>query len=175
MTGDPGKRHRAMSGRSLLAIAFTSGAGLLVSWPAGSGAVATAAAATAAACPVSKLARPVAARSSFNVGYARIAVALPPRATFVAVPEGRAGGASIQADGWIRTKLGWFAARGRPRVSGRRIGGAQRLRADVGPLSWTSSGAFYPSLLYFPAFGCWRITATAGGARLDAVVRVVRT
>jgi hypothetical protein len=32
---------------------------------------------------------------------------------------------------------------------------------------------FVPSLLYFPTTGCWKITATAGGARLDAVVRVV--
>ena len=118
---------------------------------------------------------PVRSRPSFNFGNSRIAVALPRRSTFVAVPEGQAGGAFIQDDGWIRTKVGWWRKRGELRVTGRRLDApARRLRADVGPPSWTSSGEFIPSLLYFPSTGCWRLTATAGGARLDAVVRVVK-
>jgi hypothetical protein len=116
-------------------------------------------------------------RPSFNFGTARLAVDLPRRATFLAVPEGRPGGASIQKDGWIRAKVGWFSARGTPAVTGRRADRTgRRLRADIGPLSFAlGSGPFYPSLLYFPSFGCWRITATAGGARLDATVNVVRS
>ena len=131
----------------------------------------------AATCPVSRLSsHPVPGRSSFNAGNARLAVALPPRATFVAVPDGRPGGAFIQADGWIRTKLGWFAAYGAPRVSGRRLDGTgRRLRADVGPLSFVSSGTFYPSLLYFPSLGCWQIDAAAGRARLRVIVSVTRS
>jgi hypothetical protein len=113
-------------------------------------------------------------RPHFNFGTNRIAVALPPRATFVAVPEGKAGGAWVMADGWIRTKVGWWAAVGGLRVTGRRLDRPDRpLRADVGPLSHAvPGGPFYPSLLYFPGPGCWRLTAHAGQARLDAVVRV---
>jgi hypothetical protein len=127
-------------------------------------------------CRVSSLSeRPVPGRTSFNYGNARIAVALPPRATFVAVSETEPGGAWVQKDGWIRTKLGWWAARGKPHVVGRRLDRSARpLRADVGPLSSTSSGTFYPSLLYFSSPGCWKLTATAGTSRLDAVVRVVK-
>jgi hypothetical protein len=113
---------------------------------------------------------------SFNYGNDSIAVSLPARATFVAVPEGRPGAAIVQQDGWSRAKVGWWAPHGQPLVSGRRIDARSRpLRADVGPLSWASPGGdFYPSLLYFSAPGCWRITATTGPARLVAVVRVVR-
>src|SRR3954449_3659790 len=98
--------------------------------------------------------RPVPGRPSFNFGNARIAVDLPKGARFVAIRDGspRGGSAFIQKDGWIRTKLGWFAARGAPRITGRRADGAgPRLRADVGPLSFTSNGTFYPSRLYFPS------------------------
>jgi hypothetical protein len=128
-------------------------------------------------CRVSKTSsHPVPGRSSFNFGSARIAVGLPTGATFVAVPDGEAGWAFIQSNGWIRTKLGWFTASGTPNVTGRRIDRTDgRLRADVGPLSSGGGGTFYPSLLYFPSLGCWRITATAGGARLTAVVNVVRS
>lgn len=120
---------------------------------------------------------PVPGRASFNFGNARIAVGLPKGATFPAVPDGKPGWASIQKDGWIRTKVGWFTARGIPTLTGRRVDGTgRRLRADVGPLSFApGDGPFYPSLLYFPSFGCWRITATAGGARLMATVKVIRS
>jgi hypothetical protein len=135
-------------------------------------------AAAAQLCRVSKTSsHPVPGRPSFNVGNARIAVDLPDGATFVAVPDGspHGGWAFIQKNGWIRTKLGWFSAHGAPRVTGRRADGTGRpLRADVGPLSSTSGGPFYPSLLYFPSFGCWRITATAGLAHLSAIVSVTR-
>lgn len=130
-------------------------------------------------CPVSRTSsHPVPRRPSFNVGNPRIAVHVPEGARFVAIPDGspRGGSAFVQRDGWIRTKLGWFTARGTPRVAGRRIDGSgRRLRADVGPLGYASGGAFYPSLLYFPSFGCWRITATAGGARLGAVLMITRS
>ena len=102
---------------------------------------------------------------------------MPKGARIPAVAEGKPGVASIQKDGWIRTKVGWFSARGTPAVTGRRADGTgRRLRADVGPLSYAlGSGPFYPSLLYFPSFGCWRITATASGVRIDATVNVIRS
>lgn len=132
--------------------------------------------APASTCPVSSTSsHPVSGRPSFNAGSARIAVALPKGARFLAVPDGRPGWASIQRDGWIRTKLGWFTARGAPRIVGRRVDRADlRLRAHVGPLSSASDGIFYPSILTFPSLGCWRITATAGGARIVVTVNVVR-
>ena len=130
-------------------------------------------------CRVSRTSsHPVPGRPSFNFGTAHLAVDLPKGATFVAIPDGspRGGSAFVQRNGWIRTKLGWYAARGAPRVTGLRVDRTgRRLRADVGPLSFASNGAFYPSLLYFPSFGCWRITATAGGARLNAIVLVTRS
>lgn len=129
-------------------------------------------------CRVSNTAmHPVPGRPAFNFGSARLAVHLPEGARFAAIPASSSGGANafIQKNGLIRTKLGWFAARGTPKVTGRRVDGSgRRLRADVGPLSSSGGGPFYPSNLYFPSFGCWRITATAGGARLHATVRVFR-
>ena len=115
-------------------------------------------------------------RPHFNAGTRRIAVGLPPRATFVAVPPGKPGWAFAQPDGWIRAKVGWWTAEGAPRIAGRRLDGRARpLRADVAPLSWTASGqGFYPTILYFPSTGCWRLTAAAGGSSVDLVVRVVR-
>ena len=134
-------------------------------------------ASTAQTCRVSKTSSHVVpGRSSFNFGNARIATHLPEGATFVAVPEGRPGGgmAFIQKDGWIRTKLGWFTPRVTPRVTGRRTDGTGRaLRVDMGVRSY-ASGPFSPSLLYFPSLGCWRITATAGGSHLVAIVNVRR-
>src|SRR5437764_11459823 len=90
----------------------------------------------AAACRVSSTSsHPVPGRPSFNFGNARIAVDLPKGARFLAIPDGspRGGSAFIQKDGWIRTKLGWFASRGAPRITGHRVDGTgRRLRADVG-------------------------------------------
>ena len=160
------------------AAALLFGAVSTLSWGAEDIAVTEPSAATAAACRVSRVAaRPVPGRPSFNLGNAHVAVSLPRDATFRAIPDGspRGGHAFVQRDGWIRTKLGWWSDRGQPRVTGRRLDGvAPPLRADVGPLSWASSGSFYPSLLYFSSTGCWRITATVRGARLDTVVRVVK-
>lgn len=173
--------HSCSRGRTVGAVRMAASSAVLAGTllvtaqqPAGHGAAA------AGPCRVSDTSsHPVPGRPSFNFGNARIAVDLPPHGRFVAVPEGARGGATaiIQKDGWIRTKLGWFTARGTPRVTGRRVDGTGRgLRADVGPLSSAvPGGPFYPSLLYFPSLGCWRITATAGGARLDAVVNVVRS
>jgi hypothetical protein len=164
-----GTRSATEIGGSLLAGA------LLLSGVAGTVAVRDAPAADL--CRVSKTSsHPVPGRRSFNFGSARIAVALPAGAIFVAVPDGRPGWAFIQSNGWIRAKLGWFTARGTPSVTGRRVDRTGRpLRADVGPLSYAPDGTFYPSLVFFPSLGCWRISATAGTARLTAIVNVVRS
>ena len=129
----------------------------------------------ASRCQVSTT-TPLAARPSFNVGTLRLAVSLPNHATFVAVPEGRPGGAWVMPDGSIRTKVGWLSRKGTPRVSGRRLDRPARpLDADVGMESFVlGSGPFYPSRLVFPTVGCWQISARNSEARLTVVVRVVK-
>lgn len=131
--------------------------------------------APAARCAVS-VTKPLPSQPSFNFGTVRLAVNLPKNATFVAVSEGKPGGAWLQRDGSIRTKVDWLNARGSLRLSGRRLDrSALPLRGNVGVESWALGvGAFFPSILLFPSVGCWKITATAGEARLDVVVRVVR-
>ena len=131
--------------------------------------------AAAARCAVS-VTKPLPTQPSFNVGTVRLAAKLPTNATFVAVSEGEPGGAWVQRDGSIRTKVGWLNARGSLRLSGRRLDRpAPPLRGQVGVESWALGvGAFFPSILLFPSAGCWKLTATAGEARLDVVVRVVR-
>ena len=129
--------------------------------------------AAGARCPVSAT-TPVPGHTAFNVGTERLAVALPKGATFRAVREGHAGWAFVQDDGRIRVKLGWLSPSRAPRVVGRRLDRRARpLVVDMGVQSSASTGLFYPSLLYFPSAGCWRLTAENGVARLDFVVRVV--
>ena len=105
-----------------------------------------------------------------------VAALVAPRAA----PEPRAGACAVSRlggtpNGWIRTKVGWWRARGALRLRGRRLdAAAPPLRADVGTVTGVFPGRkFVPSLLYFPSPGCWRLTASAGGARLVAVIRVV--
>jgi hypothetical protein len=165
-------------GRSVLLLAVTFAVGSIgVGSTAATVQTEGSRASAARLCPVSKTSsHAVPGRSSFNFGNARIAVHLPNAATFIAIPDGspRGGQAFIQKNGWIRTKLGWFTPHDTPHVTGRRTDGmGRRLRADVGPRSY-ASGPFYPSLLYFPSLGCWRITATAGSAHLTAIVNVRR-
>ena len=113
----------------------------------------------------------------FNTGNERIAVALPPGGTLVGVPATGPDAALSHTRGWLYVKLGWWRKRGTLALSGRRIGGgARRVIAEVGPLPsyGAPAGEFFPSALYFQKPGCWKITATAGGARLDVVVRVTK-
>lgn len=135
---------------------------------------ATSGALAAARCTVSAT-EPVPGRTSFNVGTRRLAVSLPENATFAVVRDGRPGWAFLQPDGRIRIKLGWLSPSASPRVTGRRIDRPGRpLDARIGVRSFTSEGgSFYPSSLYFPSSGCWRITARNSAARIEFVVRLV--
>ena len=133
----------------------------------------------APACPVSTLS-PIKGRTSFNVGTSRLAVSLPENATFVV----RRGRALLEQDGSIRFKVGWLSPSGGPRgfpnggplVTGWRFDrSAAPLRVKMGVKSFAlGSGEFYPSSLYFPTTGCWRITARNADARLTFTVRVVK-
>jgi hypothetical protein len=117
-----------------------------------------------------------ATRVAFNYGGPNLRVQLSwPNGTLVAglLPDGGSY-ATVDPDGSISTKVGWW--RGRPgqlRIDGRRLdAGAPPLRAHV-PEGYTTRG-FQPSGITFPAVGCWRVTGAVAGSRLSFVVRVRR-
>ena len=130
--------------------------------------------ATAAACAAAGSSVDDAA--SFDHGTARLCVEIYwPHGTLVA---GRLPGggemAHVNPGGSISAKVGWWRRTLRPlSVRGRRLDGpAPPLRADVAPSS--GYGAFLPSILTFPATGCWRVVGSVGRTRLSFVVRVTR-
>jgi hypothetical protein len=83
--------------------------------------------------------------------------------------------ATIERDGSIRTKLGWW--RGRP---GELVITGRRLDAPAPPLLAHSSSigygprGFQPSGLIFPTVGCWKVTGTLPRAKLVFVVKVTK-
>jgi hypothetical protein len=83
--------------------------------------------------------------------------------------------ASVNSDGSISTKLGWW--RGTPgtfSITGRRLDrSAPPLRVSLSRASYPTIG-FIPSGLTFPTTGCWRISARQGVGRLSFVVMVRR-
>lgn len=89
-------------------------------------------------------------------------------------PDGGSS-ATIDPDGSISTKLGWWRGRpgGKLRISGRRLdAGARPLRAHV-PDGYGSLG-FQPAGLTFSSEGCWRVVGKLGNARLSFVVKITR-
>jgi hypothetical protein len=78
-----------------------------------------------------------------------------------------------RADGSVAMKFPWWrGVRGRLTIAGRRLdGSASALRAVItdgyGPIG------FQASAIIFPTAGCWRVSATAGTARLSFVTLVV--
>lgn len=111
--------------------------------------------------------------AAFNYGNARLRAALYwPKGTLTAgtLPEGGSM-ATIEDDGSIRTKVGWWRKRGKLVITGRRLDSpAPPLRSSV-PAGYGESG-FQPTGLLFPSFGCWQVTGSAGGAHLTFVVKV---
>jgi hypothetical protein len=118
-----------------------------------------------------------AARAAFNYGRANLRVQLYwPNGTLVAGPLPDGGSyATVNSNGSISAKLGWWRARaGKLRVSGRRLdAAAPPLRARV-PDGYTTRG-FQPSGITFPTVGCWRVTGAVASSKLSFVVRVRRS
>jgi hypothetical protein len=118
---------------------------------------------------------PAPAPRSFNYGNGSIAVALnPPNGHLVAGPlPGGGERATINADGSIDAKVGWWRAGDGPiRIGGRRLdAGAPPLAASV-PGGYARG--FQATGLTFPTTGCWRVTGAFGRARLSFVVLVTK-
>jgi hypothetical protein len=112
--------------------------------------------------------------AAFNFGTADLRVHLNwPRGRLRAgVLPGGGTIATINADGSITAKVGWWRGiPGKLVISGRRLDGeAPPLRADV-PEGYGSQG-FQPTGLTFPTTGCWEVTGKVGDAELTFVVTV---
>jgi len=111
--------------------------------------------------------------AGFNYGNSRLRAHLYwPRGRLTAgiLPDGGAM-ATIQKDGSIWAKVGWWVATADTLVvTGRRLDGSSRsLRASV-PYGYGLG--FQPVGLTFPTVGCWRVVGRAGSARLKFVVEV---
>lgn len=119
---------------------------------------------------------PASVPRSFDYGNASIAVALnPPNGRLVAgrLPGGGSR-ATIDRDGTIRAKVGWWrAGTTKPVITGRRLDApAPRLRADV-PNGY--GYGFQATGLTFPTLGCWRVSGSFGNAHLSFTVLVTRS
>ncbi len=113
--------------------------------------------------------------AGFNYGNTRLRAHLhwPKGRLTAGILPGGGAMAIIQKDGSIRAKVGWWvAAADRLVVTGRRLDTLARpLRAEV-PTGYGLG--FQPVVLTFPTVGCWRVTGSAGAARLTFVVEVVK-
>jgi hypothetical protein len=116
------------------------------------------------------------ASPSFNYGNKTIRVSLyPPNGKLVAGRLADGGTwATIQPDGSIDAKFGWWrAGSGKIRISGRRLDApAPPLRAHVpdgyGP-------GFQATGLTFPTTGCWRVTGRYVRSRLSFTLLVSKS
>lgn len=108
---------------------------------------------------------PGARRAPYH-GNGRLWTVLWPRGVFVARPG------DVARDGSISIKWGWWrGVRGDLKVTGRRLDArAAPLRAQI-PGGYGRTG-FQPTGIIFATAGCWRVTASAGNARLSFVTLV---
>ncbi len=81
--------------------------------------------------------------------------------------------ATINRDGTVRTKVGWWVGSANKLViAGRRLDrAATPLQASI-PSGYGLG--FQPTALTFPTVGCWRVVGKAGTARLTFVVKVTK-
>jgi hypothetical protein len=136
---------------------------------------------TADGCPVSIPTRTVPpdagmSAAAFNYGGGHLRVHLSWRRGVLRAGALPGGGsmATIEDDGSIRTKVGWWrGVPGRLVVTGRRLDRpAPPLRSSV--LNGYGPKGFQPSGLFFPTVGCWRVVGKVGRASLTFVVKVTR-
>jgi hypothetical protein len=112
----------------------------------------------------------------FNFGNARVRAALYWPRGVVTAGKLPGGGVMATADrsGSISLKLGWWrGVPGRLVITGHRLDGAMgQVQADVPPNESYGDTGFIPSIITFPATGCWRVRGTQGGASLTFVVKI---
>jgi hypothetical protein len=116
--------------------------------------------------------------AAFNYGNAYVRVALYwPQGTLTAgiLPDGGSM-ATINRDGSIYAKLGWWrGVPGQLVIRGRRLdANAPPLRAEAGTVASYGAEGFVPSGLTFPTVGCWRIVGSVPHASLTFVVKVTK-
>ena len=119
---------------------------------------------------------PVPSAAAFDYGTARLRVQLgwPKGHLAAGILPGGGSRATVEDDGSIHAKLGWWrGAPGRLRITGRRLdAAAPPLEAHV-PAGYGQRG-FQPTGLVFPTVGCWRVEGRVGDTRLTFVVKVTR-
>lgn len=123
-----------------------------------------------------KIGQPPKKLRSFNHGNGSLWIALwwPRRGVLAGIAPDGSAEATIEADGSIHLKVGWYrGANGKLRIGGRRLDAtASPLRAHV-PDGYGARG-FQATGLIFPTVGCWHVTGTVGRASLTFVVRVAK-
>jgi hypothetical protein len=105
-------------------------------------------------------------------GNGSIWTALPPDGKIVATRP------FVLPDGSMRIKFPWWGSRGAGAhltVSGSGIGRPGGLARATVTEGLTAAPHFWASSIVFPTGGCWRVTGTAGPARLTFVVLVVKS
>lgn len=137
--------------------------------------------ASGGACPTTQATRTArpdanAGPAGFNHGAGRLRAHLTWRNGTLAAGLRPDGGsiATVEEDGSIHTKLGWWrGVSGRLTISGRRLDArAPALVAHV-PSGYGRLG-FQPTGLVFPTDGCWRVVGRVGGVELTFVVKVTK-
>lgn len=87
----------------------------------------------------------------------------------------RADSRSVQSDGSMSTKFGWWrVAPGTLAITGRRLDASASPVLATIPDGYGDSG-FQSSGVDFPTEGCWELTGTVGSSSLTFVVFVIRT
>jgi hypothetical protein len=86
----------------------------------------------------------------------------------------RADSRSVQSDGSISTKFGWWRITpGTLTITGRRLDASEPPVSATIPDGYGDSG-FQSSGVDFPTEGCWELTGTVGSSSLTFVVFVIR-
>jgi hypothetical protein len=130
---------------------------------------------SSARCPVTVPQR--ASASGFNYGNSRLRAVIWPRGHLVAgILPGGGSFATINRDGSITAKLGWWRAiPGRLTIRGRRLDApAPPLWASVPATQNYGPTGFIPTFVTFPTTGCWKVTGKQGSAHITFVVNVTK-
>jgi hypothetical protein len=98
-------------------------------------------------------------------------------------PNGIDNGGTLEPDGSISQKYGWFTVgtMGGLTIQGRRVDASApppRARINSGvpetPFATVPGGRFWASSIYFPTEGCWQVTGRVGRTSLTFVVFVAK-